>query len=143
MALEVTSWVTIPDSDLELSFVRASGPGGQNVNKVASAVQLRFDLAGTHALAEPVKQRLRSLAGRRVTDDGALLIIARNHRTQEQNRREAHERLAELIRQALIPPKVRKATKPTKASKQRRLESKSRTQRRKVLRGKVRRWDDA
>ncbi len=143
MAIEVTSWVTIPDSDLQLSFVRASGPGGQNVNKVASAVQLRFDLAGTHALAEPVKQRLRALAGRRVTDDGALLIIARNHRTQEQNRREAHERLAELIRQALIPPKVRKATKPTKASKQRRLESKSRTQPRKVLRGKVRRWDDA
>lgn len=142
MALEVTSWVTIPDSDLQLSFVRASGPGGQNVNKVASAVQLRFDLAGTMALADPVKQRLRALAGRRVTDDGALLIIARNHRTQEQNRREAHERLAELIRQALIPPKVRKATKPTKASQRRRLESKTRIRRTKVLRGKVRRWDD-
>jgi ribosome-associated protein len=142
MALEVTSWVTIPDSDLQLSFVRASGPGGQNVNKVASAVQLRFDLAGTVALAEPVKQRLRALAGRRVTDDGALLIIARNHRTQEQNRREAHERLAELIRQALIPPKVRKATKPTKASQRRRLETKTLTRRTKVLRGKVRRWDD-
>jgi ribosome-associated protein len=142
MAIEVTSWVTIPDSDLELSFVRASGPGGQNVNKVASAVQLRFDLAGTHVLTDAVKQRLRALAGRRVTDDGALLIIARNHRTQEQNRREAHERLAELIRQALIPPKIRKATKPTKASKQRRLESKTRTQRTKVLRTKVRRWDD-
>lgn len=142
MALEVTSWVAIPDSDLQLSFVRASGPGGQNVNKVASAVQLRFDLAGTMALADPVKQRLRALAGRRVTDDGALLIIARNHRTQEQNRREAHERLAELIRQALIPPKVRKATKPTKASQRRRLESKTRIRRTKVLRGKVRRWDD-
>ena len=142
MAIEVTSWVTIPDSDLELSFVRASGPGGQNVNKVASAVQLRFNLAGTLALTDPVKQRLRVLAGRRVTDEGALLIIARNHRTQEQNRREAHERLAELIRQALIPPKIRKATKPTKASKQRRLEGKTRTQSTKVLRGKVRRWDD-
>jgi ribosome-associated protein len=142
MPLEVTSWVTIPDSDLEMSFVRASGPGGQNVNKVASAVQLRFDLAGTFALTEPVKQRLRALAGRRVTDDGALLIIARNHRTQEQNRREAHERLAELIRVALVPPKVRKATKPTRASKERRLESKTRTRRTKVLRSKVRRWDD-
>ncbi len=143
MALEITSWVTIPDSDIELAFVRASGPGGQNVNKVASAVQLRFDLAGTLALAEPVKQRLRALAGRRVTDDGALLIIARNHRTQEQNRREAHERLTELIRLALVPPKVRKKTKPTRASKERRLENKTRERRTKVLRSKVRRWDDA
>ena len=142
MPIEVTSWLTIPDSNLEMSFVRASGPGGQNVNKVASAVQLRFDLAGSHAIVEPVKERLRALAGRRVTDDGALLIIARNHRTQEQNRREAAERLAELIRQALIPPKIRKATKPTKASKQKRLETKTRTQRTKVLRTKVRRWDD-
>ena len=142
MPIEVTSWVTIPDTDLEQSFVRASGPGGQNVNKVASAVQLRFDLAGTTALTDPVKHRLRALAGRRVTDEGALLIIARNHRTQEQNRREAQERLADLIRQALIPPKVRKATKPTRASKERRLESKTRGTRTKVLRGKVRRWDD-
>jgi ribosome-associated protein len=142
MPIEVTSWVTIPDSDLEMSFVRASGPGGQNVNKVSSAVQLRFDLAGTHTLVEPVKQRLRVLAGRRVTGEGALLIIARNHRTQEQNRREAQERLAELIRQALIPPKIRKATKPTKASKHKRLETKTRTQRTKVLRTTVRRWDD-
>ena len=142
MPIEVTSWVTIPDTELEMSFVRASGPGGQNVNKVASAVQLRFDLAGSTVLVDPVKQRLRALAGRRVTEDGALLIIARNHRTQEQNRREAQERLAELIRQALIPPKIRKATKPTRASKERRLENKTRSTRTKVLRGKVRRWDD-
>jgi ribosome-associated protein len=141
MPLEVTSWLTIPDSDLSMSFVRASGPGGQNVNKVASAVQLRFDLASTQALADPVKQRLRALAGRRVTEDGALLIIARNHRTQEQNRREAFERLADLIHRALIPPKTRKATKPTRASQQRRLESKTRTRRTKVLRRKVG-WDD-
>ena len=141
MTLEVTPHVSIPDSDLSLAFVRASGPGGQNVNKVASAVQLRFDLDGTTALDEFVKERLRRLAGRRLTDDGSLLIIARNHRTQEQNRREAFERLAELVRQALVRPKVRKATKPTRASKERRLDSKVRTRRTKVLRSKVR-WDE-
>lgn len=141
MPLEIRPGVTIPDSDLSVSFVRASGPGGQNVNKVASAVQLRFDLAGTAALDERVKLRLRALAGRRVTDDGALLIIARNHRTQENNRREAYERLADLIRRALIEPKSRKPTKPTRAAKERRLTSKVRTGRTKSLRGKVR-WDD-
>lgn len=140
MTLEVTAQVVIPDSDISLSFVKGSGPGGQNVNKVASAVQLRFDLAGTAALAAPVKARLRALAGRRLTDDGAILIIARNHRTQEQNRREAGERLAELIRTALVPPKPRKATRPTRASRQRRLESKTRQQRTKGLRAKVK-WD--
>jgi ribosome-associated protein len=125
---------------LSLSFVRGSGPGGQNVNKVASAVQLRFDLAGSTALTDPVKARLRALAGRRLTDDGAILIIARNHRSQEQNRREASERLVDLIRRALIPPKARKATRPTRASKERRLQSKTRQQRTKSLRGQVK-WD--
>jgi ribosome-associated protein len=140
MAIEVTPNIVIPDGDISLSFVRGSGPGGQNVNKVASAVQMRFDLAGTVVLSDPVKSRLRALAGRRLTDDGAILIIARNHRTQEQNRREAGERLAELIKVALVPPKPRKKTKPTRASKERRLETKTRTQRRKGLRGKVK-WD--
>lgn len=141
MPLQVTPTILIPDGDLSLSFVRAGGPGGQNVNKVASAVQLRFDLQGSAALDERVKLRLRSLAGRRLTDEGAILIIARNHRTQEQNRREAFDRLAELINRALIVPKVRRATKPTRAARERRLDSKSRTQRTKRLRKNVR-WDD-
>ena len=101
--------LTIPDGDYSLAFVRASGPGGQNVNKVSSAVQLRFDLAGTQLLPFRVKARLRALAGRRVLDDGSLLILARNHRTQEANRREAEGRLAALIEEALVEPKVRRA----------------------------------
>ena len=116
--------LTIPDADYALSFVRASGPGGQNVNKVATACQLRFDLAGTTVLVPRVKARLRALAGHRVVDDGSLLILARNHRTQEGNRREAEGRLAALIEQALVEPKVRRATRPTRASKERRLEGK-------------------
>jgi ribosome-associated protein len=132
--------IEIPDRDVTLSFVRASGPGGQNVNKVASAVQLRFDLAGTSILGEPAKRRLRALAGRRVTDDGAILIIARNHRTQEANRREAFARLSELIEQAMVEPKVRRATKPTRASRERRLASKVQAQRTKKLRARVR-WE--
>jgi len=128
----------IPQSDLAFSFVRAAGPGGQNVNKVASAAQLRFDLAGTQALSERVKARLRALAGRRLTAEGAILIFARNHRTQEGNRREALERLDELISRALVEPKLRRATRPTRASQQRRLEGKARSQTIKRLRRPVR-----
>jgi ribosome-associated protein len=127
--------LTIPDGDYSLAFVRASGPGGQNVNKVSSAVQLRFDLAGTQVLTLRVKARLRALAGRRVLDDGSLLILARNHRTQEANRREAEGRLAALIEAALVEPKVRRATRPTKASKERRLEGKKIKAANKRLRG--------
>jgi len=135
MPIQISRQITIPDADLELAFVRGSGPGGQNVNKVASAVQLRYRLATSSALAPRVKQRLRLLAGQRVTDDGSVLIQARTQRSQEQNRREAEQRLADLIRRALIEPKLRRATKPTRSSKERRLASKQRAQRIKQLRG--------
>ncbi len=137
----VTPDLEIPDRDLEFRFIRASGPGGQNVNKVASAVQLRFDLAGSGALDERVKSRMRALAGQRLNDDGSVLIIARRHRTQEQNRRDALERLAELIRRASIEPKARRVTKPTRAARERRLEGKRGRKKVKNLRGRVS-WDD-
>jgi ribosome-associated protein len=127
----------IPDADLQFNFVRASGPGGQNVNKLATAAQLRFDLAGTLALSPGVKARLRALAGRRLAADGTLLINARNQRTQEGNRREALERLQELIARAMVEPKTRRATRPTFGSKQRRLEGKSQHKRLKQLRARV------
>jgi ribosome-associated protein len=114
----VSAGVQIPDGDVSLSFVRAAGPGGQNVNKVASAAQLRFDLPGTRLLDERAKERLRALAGRRLIDSGEILIMARNHRTQEGNRREAMERLQDLILRALTVPKTRRATRPTRAAKE-------------------------
>jgi len=137
MPLEIGTGVVIADRDLSVAFVRASGPGGQNVNKVATAAQLRFDLAGTSALTEAQKQRARALAGHRLTEDGGILIIARNHRTQERNRAEALERLRELLDRALIEPRVRRATKPTRAAREARLARKARTQQRKRLRGRV------
>ena len=141
MPLEIGTGVVIADRDLSVAFVRASGPGGQNVNKVATAAQLRFDLAGTSALSEPQKQRARALAGHRLTEEGAILIIARNHRTQERNRAEALERLRELLGRALIEPRLRRATKPTRAAREARLARKARTQQRKRLRGRVG-WED-
>jgi ribosome-associated protein len=127
----------IPERDLKFQFIRSAGPGGQNVNKVATAVQMRFDLSGTQALSAAVKQRLRTLAGHRVAADGSLLISARNHRTQEGNRREALERLEQLIARARIEPKLRRATRPTRGSQQRRMERKSQHKRLKQLRGPV------
>ena len=116
----------IPDGDISFSFVRGTGPGGQNVNKVATAAQLRFDLAGTAALDQRTKERLRALAGHRLIGDAEILIIARNHRTQEGNRREALARLQELIARALMVPKTRRATRPTRASNERRIAGKLR-----------------
>jgi ribosome-associated protein len=127
MPVRVTPAIAIPDEAIDERFVRASGPGGQNVNKVATAVQLRFDPARAGgALNDEVVQRLRALAGSRVTEDGAIVIDARAHRTQSQNREEARERLADLVRQALVRPKRRRKTRPTRASQQRRVESKKR-----------------
>jgi ribosome-associated protein len=126
----------IPDSDLTVAFIKSGGPGGQNVNKVSSAVQLRFDLAGCTLLDEPVKARLRRLAGRRLTDEGAVLLVARGERSQEQNRRDAEARLAALIEAALVEPKLRRPTRPTRASKQRRLEHKTRRSSIKRARGR-------
>jgi ribosome-associated protein len=133
--LPIAAGLEIPDHELSLSFVRSSGPGGQNVNKVATAVQLRYDLEHSRSLTEAVKLRLRRLCGRRLTAEGAILIVARNHRTQERNRREAEARLTELIRRALAAPKVRKPTRPTHAARERRLASKARRHRTKRLRG--------
>jgi ribosome-associated protein len=134
----VTARLDLPEQDLQFQFVRGSGPGGQNVNKVATAAQLRFDLAGTQALSPAVKQRLRALAGHRVTVEGALLIVARNHRTQEGNRREALERLTDLVARASVEPIPRRATRPTRASKLRRLDVKRERKHTKQLRGRVR-----
>jgi|SRR5579859_6892143 ribosome-associated protein len=124
--IAVTPNITIDESEISERFIRASGPGGQNVNKVASAVQLRFDARHSPSLPEDVRTRLMRLAGRRLTQEGVLVITAQRHRTQEANRRDALDRLIELIRRAAEPPVPRKPTKPTAASRRRRLEGKRR-----------------
>ena len=123
--LVITPTLKISESELHFDYIRASGPGGQNVNKVATAVQLRFDVRGS-SLPEGVKTRLIQLAGKRITSEGILLIEAKQFRTQDQNRDDAIQRLVALVRKSLVKPKPRKKTKPTKTSKEERLKSKKR-----------------
>jgi ribosome-associated protein len=124
--LRITDGIAIDDSELEESFVRASGPGGQNVNKVSSAVQLRFDARRSPSLPNDVAIRLMRLAGNRLTKDGVIVIVAQEHRDQSRNRAEARERLADLIREAAVKPKARRATKVPKAAKRQRVDEKKR-----------------
>jgi ribosome-associated protein len=138
MPLEITPALRIDDAELEERFVRASGPGGQNVNKVSTAVQLRFDVGRSPALNDEVRARLRTIAGSRMTDEDVLVIDARSHRTQGQNREEARARLAEFIRRALVRPKRRHKTRPGAAAKQRRLDTKKLRAKTKQGRGKLR-----
>ncbi|HEY2678856.1 MAG TPA: alternative ribosome rescue aminoacyl-tRNA hydrolase ArfB [Steroidobacteraceae bacterium] len=126
MSLEIAPNIVIPDDELEWKFIRASGPGGQNVNKVSSAVQLRFILPRNTTLPVAARNRLRAIAGQKLVDDGSILFSARSERSQEQNRRAALERLAALIRTAMIEPKIRKKTRPTKGSQERRIDAKKR-----------------
>jgi ribosome-associated protein len=132
--VEVTPALAIPDALIEFRAVRASGPGGQNVNKVSNAVELRFDSARWTALPAGARARLKRLAGRRMTEAGMIVIDAQRLRSLEQNRADALERLLAMIRQALVEPKARRATRPTRASRERRLDSKARDARIKRLR---------
>ena len=139
--IRITDTISIDESEIEESFVRSSGPGGQNVNKLSTAVQLRFDVRRSPSLPNDVAIRLMRLAGKRMTKDGVLVLIAQNHRTQERNRAEALERLIALVQEAAVRPIQRRPTRPTKASRERRIEGKKRRSGIKSLRQSKPNWD--
>ena len=135
--IRINAEIAIEEREIEESFLRSPGPGGQNVNKLETAVQLRFDVRRSPSLPEPVRRRLERLAGRRLTGEGVLVLTAHRHRTRERNRADALERLIGLIRDAAVPPLPRRPTRPTRASKRRRLEAKKHHGRNKQLRRQI------
>jgi ribosome-associated protein len=135
--IEVTEEISIADDEIHLDYVRASGPGGQKVNKTSTAVQLRFDVRNSPSLSDVVRDRLIQIGGKRVTDDGVLIIEASRFRSQEENRQDAISRLVELVRDAAQPPKERKGTRPTTSSKRKRLQEKKKRSEKKRLRKRV------
>jgi len=132
--IRVTRSIALDESEIQESFIAASGPGGQNVNKVATAVQLRFDMANSPAMSDDVKMRLARIAGRRLTNDGVIVLVAQQFRSQDRNRQDALDRLVAMIQEAAVPPVPRRPTRPTLGSKKRRLESKTRRGAIKVMR---------
>src|SRR5215475_9206579 len=139
-ALRITPSISIDESELEESFILSSGAGGQNVNKVASAVQLRFDVVRSPSLTDPVRLRLSALSGSRLTKAGVLVLVGRQYRDQNRNRVDVRERLAELVREAAVIPKKRRPTKPTRASREKRLEGKK--VRANIKKNRSKRFDD-
>lgn len=137
MSIQITPQIEIEESEIKEDFIRASGPGGQKVNKTSTAVQLRFDVANSQSLPEQVRKRLMKIAGNRITNEGILIVESSQYRSQGRNRHDARRRLIQLIRQAAKPPKTRKHTKPTEAAKKRRLEQKRRRSEIKQLRRNV------